>query len=32
MIAKALTVFKIPELRRKIFLTIALLGVYRMGF
>ena len=32
MIARALTVFKIPELRRKIFLTIALLGVYRMGF
>ena len=32
MIAKLLTVFKIPELRRKIILTIALLGVYRMGF
>ncbi len=32
MIAKAMTVFKIPELRRKIFLTIALLGIYRMGF
>jgi preprotein translocase subunit SecY len=32
MMARALTVFKIPELRRKIFLTIALLGVYRMGF
>ena len=31
MIAKALTVFKIPELRRKIFLTLALLGVYRKG-
>jgi len=27
-----MTVFKIPELRRKIFLTIALLGIYRMGF
>ena len=32
MIARAMTVFKIPELRRKIFLTIALLGIYRMGF
>ena len=32
MFAKTLTVFKIPELRRKIFLTIALLGIYRMGF
>ncbi len=32
MIARAMTVFKIPELRRKILLTIALLGIYRMGF
>ena len=32
MISKLLTVFKIPELRRKIILTIVLLGVYRMGF
>ena len=32
MLEKTLIVFKIPELRRKIFLTLLLLGVYRMGF
>lgn len=32
MFGKFLTVFKIPELRNKILLTIALLAVYRMGF
>lgn len=32
MLAKLLTVFRIPELRRKIFLTIVLLGVYRLGY
>ena len=32
MLAKLATVFKIPELRTKIFLTILLLAVYRMGF
>ena len=32
MLAKFATVFKIPELRRKIYLTLFLLFVYRMGF
>ena len=32
MLTKFLVVFKIPELRRKIFLTLVLLAVYRMGF
>jgi len=32
MFAKLLTVFRIPELRRKIILTIILLGVYRLGY
>lgn len=32
MIEKLLTVFRIPELRYKIFLTLGLLAVYRMGF
>lgn len=32
MLAKFATVFKIPELRRKIWLTLFLLFVYRMGF
>jgi len=32
MLEKLITVFKIPELRQKIFLTIGLLAVYRMGF
>ena len=32
MLARILTVFRIPELRQKIFLTLILLGVYRMGF
>ncbi len=32
MFEKLVTVFKIPELRRKILLTLTLLGVYRMGF
>lgn len=32
MFAKFATVFKIPELRKKIFLTLLLLFVYRMGF
>ena len=32
MFAKLLTVFKIPELRQKILLTLGLLAVYRMGF
>ncbi|MBM82825.1 MAG: preprotein translocase subunit SecY [Planctomycetaceae bacterium] len=32
MFEKLLTVFKIPELRRKILLTLVLLAVYRMGF
>ena len=32
MIQRLLTVFRIPELRRKILLTIGLLAVYRMGF
>lgn len=32
MLAKFATIFKIPELRRKIFLTLFLLFVYRLGF
>ena len=32
MFSKLLTVFRVPELRRKILLTIGLLAVYRMGF
>ncbi|QDT64591.1 preprotein translocase subunit SecY [Calycomorphotria hydatis] len=32
MFQKLITVFKIPELRQKILLTIFLLAVYRMGF
>lgn len=32
MLAKLLTVFRIPELRRKIILTVVLLAVYRLGF
>lgn len=32
MIEKLLLLFKIPELRRKLLLTITLLAVYRMGF
>lgn len=32
MFHKLITVFKIPELRRKILLTLVLLAVYRMGF
>lgn len=32
MLAKLLTVFRVPELRRKIILTVILLAVYRLGF
>jgi preprotein translocase subunit SecY len=32
MLAKLLVIFKIPELRQKILLTVGLLLVYRMGF
>lgn len=32
MLAKLMTVFRVPELRRKILLTLILLGVYRLGF
>ena len=32
MIEKLILLFKIPELRRKLLLTITLLAVYRMGF
>ena len=32
MLARILTVFRIPELRQKIILTLILLGVYRLGF
>ncbi|MEM1061033.1 MAG: preprotein translocase subunit SecY [Planctomycetota bacterium] len=32
MLQKLILVFKIPELRQKIFLTLFLLAVYRMGF
>ncbi|QDT37506.1 preprotein translocase subunit SecY [Stratiformator vulcanicus] len=32
MFSKLITIFRIPELRRKILLTLLLLAVYRMGF
>jgi preprotein translocase subunit SecY len=32
MLAKVLLIFKIPELRQKILLTLGLLAVYRLGF
>jgi len=32
VLAKLLTVFRVPELRRKIFLTLILLAVYRLGY
>ncbi len=32
MLGKFITIFKIPELRNKILLTLGLLAVYRMGF
>ncbi len=32
MLAKLITVFRVPELRQKIVLTLILLAVYRMGF
>ena len=32
MLARILSVFRIPELRQKIILTLILLGVYRLGF
>ena len=32
LLAKLLTVFRVPELRRKIILTVVLLAVYRLGF
>ncbi|MFN0196187.1 MAG: preprotein translocase subunit SecY [Planctomycetaceae bacterium] len=32
MFAKIMTVFRIPELRQKILLTLGLLAIYRMGF
>ena len=32
MLSKLLTVFRVPELRQKILLTLFLLAVYRMGF
>ena len=32
MLSKLVTVFRVPELRQKILLTIGLLAVYRMGF
>ena len=32
MFSKLLTVFRVPELRQKILLTLGLLAVYRMGF
>lgn len=32
MLSKFITIFKIPELRQKILLTLGLLAVYRMGF
>ncbi len=31
MFAKLLTIVRIPELRRKILLTVVLLAVYRLG-
>jgi preprotein translocase subunit SecY len=32
MLSHLLTIFKIPELRRKIFITLAFLAVYRIGY
>ena len=32
MFSRLISVFRVPELRQKIFLTMALLAVYRMGF
>jgi preprotein translocase subunit SecY len=32
MLTQLLTIFKIPELRRKIFITLAFLAVYRIGY
>ena len=32
MLSKLFTVFRVPELRQKILLTLFLLAVYRMGF
>ncbi|MCH8829522.1 MAG: preprotein translocase subunit SecY, partial [Planctomycetes bacterium] len=32
MLGKLFVIFKIPELRSKILLTLGLLAVYRMGF
>jgi preprotein translocase subunit SecY len=32
MFAPLLTIFKIPELRRKIFITLAFLAIYRIGY
>ncbi len=32
MLGKILLIFRIPELRRKILLTVVLLGVYRLGY
>src|SRR5262245_51702816 len=32
MLSKLVTIFRIPELRQKIILTLILLAVYRMGF
>jgi preprotein translocase subunit SecY len=32
MLGKVLLIFRIPELRRKILLTVVLLGVYRLGY
>ncbi len=32
MFGKLLTVFKVPELRQRILLTLGLLAIYRMGF
>ncbi len=32
MLARILTVFRIPDLRQKIILTLILLAVYRLGF
>ncbi|MFY7953726.1 MAG: hypothetical protein ACOVT5_14580 [Armatimonadaceae bacterium] len=32
MFTQLITIFKIPELRRKIFITLAFLAVYRIGY
>ncbi len=32
MFSTIVNIFRIPELRRKILFTIALLGIYRLGF